>query len=384
MRPEMPADRCPGVLRPHQAVDGALLRLRTPGGQLTGESLARLAKLADEFSTGEVHLTSRANLQLRGVRVDTAGDVPSTLVEAVTAAGLLPSPSHERVRNIVASPLSGLVGGRGDVRPVVRELDGFLCADPLLARLPGRFLFVLDDGRGDVAGLRGDLTFRLTGPDHGRLVLGQRLATSAVPVAEAAKHLARLAVSFIRVRTSEWHVADLPMGGRELSLDGFIEVDAVAEQGNGHGEPMPLGLLPQDDGRCAISVAVPLGTLTQEQIGSLAAAAARGTGRLVVTPWRGVVVPDLDASHAAVVAGELTANGLVADPASPWTRITACAGAPGCGSAHGDTRYAAREIAHRSATREADPSTLPVHVVACERRCGAPSSPHLLVFARSS
>ena len=49
---------------------------------------------------------------------------------AVADTGLLPSPTHERVRNIVASPLSGRVGGLADVRGWVEALDRALQADP--------------------------------------------------------------------------------------------------------------------------------------------------------------------------------------------------------------------------------------------------------------
>ena len=52
-------------------------------------------------------------------------------------AGLLPSATHERVRNIVASPLSGRAGGNLDVRPWVGELDAAICAEPRLAELGG-------------------------------------------------------------------------------------------------------------------------------------------------------------------------------------------------------------------------------------------------------
>ena len=53
-----------------------------------------------------------------------------------------------------------------------RELDAALCADPALAELPGRFLFALDDGRGDVASLAFDLGYRAVDDDHGLLVVG--------------------------------------------------------------------------------------------------------------------------------------------------------------------------------------------------------------------
>ena len=144
-------DACPGALQVHQAADGALARLRLPGGMITPAQLEALAHMAGEFGNGTLELTVRGNLQLRGVR-DTAA-----VADAAAAAGLLPSPTHERVRNIVASPLSGRVGGLADVRPWVTELDVAIRADPDLARLPGRFLFGIDDGRGDISGLGADV-----------------------------------------------------------------------------------------------------------------------------------------------------------------------------------------------------------------------------------
>src|SRR6185369_7551289 len=83
--------------------------------------------------------------------------LPEEVVAAVEATGLLPSRRHELARNLMCSPLTGLSGGRADLRPVVRELDERLCAQPELGDLPGRFLFVLDDGRGDLVGRETDL-----------------------------------------------------------------------------------------------------------------------------------------------------------------------------------------------------------------------------------
>ncbi|HEX3196307.1 MAG TPA: hypothetical protein VHR39_02010, partial [Propionibacteriaceae bacterium] len=61
------ADRCPGVLRPHLAQDGAVIRVRIPGGQTSGTALGRLSRIAQEFGSGDLQLTSRASLQLRGL-----------------------------------------------------------------------------------------------------------------------------------------------------------------------------------------------------------------------------------------------------------------------------------------------------------------------------
>ena len=147
-------DACPSALQVHRAADGALVRVRLPGGALTAEQLQTLAELAERIGSGSLELTSRGSVQLRGLP-DAPAD-QALIAEAVAAAGLLPSATHERARNIVASPLSGRVGGLADVRPWVRELDAAILAAPALAGLPGRFWFALDDGRGDVSGLRAD------------------------------------------------------------------------------------------------------------------------------------------------------------------------------------------------------------------------------------
>lgn len=156
-------DACPGALRLHSADDGRLARLRLPAGRLTARQVEVLAVAAETLGDGRISITSRGNAELRGL----ADDCGARLAELLAGAGLLPSPTHERVRNIVASPAAGLDGlGAADVQLWARELDALLCATPWAAALSGRFLFVLDDGRGDVAGLGGDVTLVEIGRAH--------------------------------------------------------------------------------------------------------------------------------------------------------------------------------------------------------------------------
>ena len=143
-------DACPGALQTHRAADGELARIRLPGGMITAAQLEAVALAAIDFGSSVIELTSRGNLQIRGVR-DTV-----SVAGILAGAGLLPSLTHERVRNIVASPLSGRSGGVCDVRGLVAALDAAVQHDRRLAGLPGRFLFSLDDGRGDISGLGAD------------------------------------------------------------------------------------------------------------------------------------------------------------------------------------------------------------------------------------
>jgi precorrin-3B synthase len=121
----------------------------------------------------------------------------------------------------------------------------------------------------------------------------------------------------------------------------------------------------QVDGRVALVAVVPLGRLSADQADLL----ARIADEVQLTPWRSVVVPDIaeDAVDDAAVA--LHRTGMVFDAASPWTRVTACAGRPGCAKSLADVRAdAARAVA--TGTLPADGARQ--HWAGCERRCGRP------------
>ena len=342
------ADRCPGVLRPHLAEDGSVVRLRLPGGQTTADTLSALSQLAQTYGNPDLQLTSRAGLQLRGL----SDPLPDAVASTVSALGLLPSPRHERVRNIVASPLTGVSGGNADLRGLIHDLDRAILGEPLLAELPGRFLFVLDDGRGDVSDRRFDLGYRASDPRGGHLLVGGPHVGVPIAATAAVDTLVALARDFVTTAGSAraWHVGELPRWS--AAIDGLGPV------------PAPLDRPGPAVGRLAGSagVTVPLGLLTPEQVAALARVAA---GPVVVTPWRGLVIPG-----AAAGLPRLVAAGLVADPASPWSSITACVGSPGCGKAYGSTRAVALQLAAGGSVGHR------IHVAGCERRCGAPGGDH--------
>src|SRR6201985_3126487 len=82
------ADACPGALQVHQAADGALVRVRLPGGMISAAQLTALAHASTEFGSATLELTGRGNVQLRAVTDVTA------VAEAIANAGLLPSATH--------------------------------------------------------------------------------------------------------------------------------------------------------------------------------------------------------------------------------------------------------------------------------------------------
>ncbi|MFI1020970.1 cobalamin biosynthesis protein CobG [Streptomyces olivaceus] len=396
-------DACPGALRLHAADDGALARVRVPGGVLTVRQARVLADAALRLGDGELHLTSRGNVQLRGLRDACGGELAGLLEEA----GLLPSPEHERVRNVVASPLSGLDGrGAREVRPWLTALDAALCASTAARGLSGRFLFALDDGRGDVAPLGADVTVRATAGDGALISLGSareslRVAADDAPgaallaaevflefardagervwrVDELGPRSAELAVA-VRRRVAEAGIGCVGIPRDEASTDGVpkdgVPTDGDLTDGFPKDAAATAGGPPPGVHGSALCVHAPLGRLTAVQWRELTDAAPV---ELRLTPWRGIVVPapDTTASDRGAALSRLAAAGLVTDPSSPWLRVGACVGRPGCGKSRADVRAdAARTLAAAGA------SHLPLYWSGCERRCGHPGGGHVDVLA---
>lgn len=280
------ADLCPGVLRPWPADDGALVRLRVPGGRLSPASLTALHGVAARYGDDDnVYLTSRANLQLRALPMDNDGQLPDEVVAAIAASGLLPAPGHELVRNVLVSPLTGLAGGQADLRPVTEQLDAGLLADPALAGLPGRFLFVLDDGRGDLVDRTCDLGLVALDARNAQLRVGSDWGP-VVPLATAADRLVALARAFVRARgtgqEAPWHVRELvaPLPMR------LAEVTPADPRLPGPSPALPYG--PVLGAASSIEhVEAPGGILDRVLIDRLTGPDVR---ELIVTPWRGVLV----------------------------------------------------------------------------------------------
>ena len=334
------------MLRPHEAADGAMVRVRVPGGQTTGAALRDLSRLAQTYGSGLLQLTSRGSLQVRGL----PAAVPEPFEDAVARAGFLPSAAHERVRNIVASPLTGLAGGRADLRPLVARLDRALVAEPRLADLPGRFLFVLDDGRGDVDGLGGDLGYRALDAGRGELLVGDRRRVRPVRLVEVADAAGRPG-------------AALPRPAHR----GVARPPAPRPRWSTGTEPALAGR-PRARRRRAWSASTSSSTSrsgcsarSRSTPSTRPSAADRSWSR----PWRSLVLPD-----AAPARSALEAVGLVTEPDHAWSLVSACVGAPWCANGRADTQTLAAQLV------AAGGPGVRTHLSGCERRCGAPTDPH--------
>lgn len=365
-------DSCPGVLRTHGALDGELARIRLPGGRLRADQLAVAAQVADRFGDGHLEITSRGNLQLRGLTD------PGAAAQALLAVGLGSSGPGDTVRNIVASPLAGRIGGHGGVDATVAELDEQLRGGAAQG-LSGRFLFGVDDGRGDVLAHRPDAAVRWR-PDGAADVLVADRVLGAVPRAQASEALLTVATAFAAARASAWRIRELDEPERIALFAGIVErldltgPDGVPADGTEEAvDAAPLvGWLPQDDGAVMLGALTPAGRLPARTAEFLAAVNAP----ILITARREILLADMTAPVADTVLRVLAPMGLIFDASSPWALLSCCAGAPGCAKSHTDVRadVEAHLANHPVEQRE--------HWVGCARGCGSPATVHVRVEAQ--
>ncbi len=379
-------DRCPGILTLHDAEDGGLARIRLAGGRISPSQLEAVAVAAD-IGSGLVELTARANLQVRGLPAGAESELASLL----GAAGLLPSPAHDRSRNILASAVAGRhPRSLAATDEVVLELDRGLCGDPALTQLSGRFLFSVDDGSGLALGNNADLALRAM--PSGRqasatfaLSIAGTPTTARVAPGEAADLALRAARAFLDVRAEHsgdaWRVCEIADGAERVArrIGAQTQAGAVAPKAEGGDRDYALpGARMQSDGRVAVTALAPLGRLDRESVSALAALVGAYGEDVRLSPLRTLTVVDVAREQADGLTRALAALGLLVSAASGWTGISTCAGFGCCSKARLDVRAAAERRAE-----ERDEGAPTEHWSACERRCGETPGVEIAVSAES-
>jgi precorrin-3B synthase len=367
---------CPGILHAVPAKDGLLVRIRVPGGSIRATQFSAVAEVATAFADGEVEITSRANIQLRAIKIEDL----TRVVQALTSAGLVPSPQHDRVRNIVASPFAGLDHEELiDTRPFVRALDDHLIADPTLTSLSPKFTFAIDGGGRWFSRDTDDLALRavnVSNTNYFHLEIGGTSSGFCVGIDQAVDCMLEAARICLRV-SKEF---DIPARGRRIAsvaaarnslierLSHFL-VPCAHPGDRGHVVEIPVGVYPtKRDDFVNIIPSVPLGRLTALQTQRISEMTKAWDGDIKLAPWRGVVLGCIPKSAVSSVVEQLQAVGLSYDGKDGYRGISACAGSAGCQASladvRGDAAFLARRLfGHRAITGWT------VNFSGCDKRC---------------
>jgi len=132
-----------------------MLRVKIAAGVLKPAQLRVLADIADDYSTGRGHLTTRENVQFHFVKLENVGAAMRLLADA----GLTTREAcGNTVRNVTACPVAGICPGEAfDVTPYALGVSRYLLRHPDFHDLPRKFKIAFsgceDDGACAVAGI---------------------------------------------------------------------------------------------------------------------------------------------------------------------------------------------------------------------------------------
>ena len=368
---------CPGALRPMESGDGLIVRLKISGGIVGIDCAAEIARWSMLWGNGQIDLTSRANLQLRGLSARTFPHLQAALAErgllAETAAG-------DAVRNIISSPLAGLDPDAVlDARPVMKSLERRLIGDTVLHGLPGKFGFLIDDGgRLGLDGVAADIRFEAQPTAEGRAFeirldgAGEERFGPCPPdaVAEVAAALGSVFLGFRHTGIRRMRDLAARLGPEPIAQAAGLRYMHSARRGrpalpSAFMDAQPLGLT------AFFGAGLPFGRVAAKDFAEFTEAAARhGAKELRLTPWRAILVPLPSIRAAREMSAWSAKKSPILDPGDPRRRVAACTGAPSCMQATTDVRGNATVLA--ASIGGAPGSGIVLHVSGCAKGCAHP------------
>ena len=388
-----------GVFHRPQTPGEFMLRLRVTGGQLRSGQLRAIAAVARSHGPGSADITSRQNLQLRGLPLAVVPSVLETLHEAGVSTlqtGL------DNVRNYIGCPLAGIDGMElFDTTPLLKALGEAHLGKKDYSNLPRKFNVSLAGCREDCGHAQTqDLGFSpATRRINGRRVAGfnvlvggalggtsPRLATP-LDVFVRPHEVVDLFTALLRVyrdhgprekRTEarlKWLVA--AWGEERLRAAVEDEVGRPLEQA-GHDERLRvagdhLGIRAQRQvGLHYVGLHVPVGRISADQLDGVARLAdGYGAGEVRLTIGQNVIIPHVPEANLPGLLTEPLLQQLRPNPPGIWRNLVACTGKDYCHYSLIDTKARAVELAtklERSGVQVPDDTR--IHVSGCIHACG--------------
>ena len=402
-------------------------RIKIPMGRLTPDQMETLADLAEEYSDGVCHVTTRQDVQLHFVHLD---DTPD-LMRRLAAVGVTTREAcGNTVRNVTACPLAGVCRDETfDVTPHAEACMRFLLGHPDAQDFGRKFKVAFSGCRQHACGLvsmhdlgliaavraedgverRGFETW--VGGGLGAVPHQARLFDRFLPVEELLPTAQAIARVFARLGEKRNRArARIKFLVAHLGIDEFKRLvleeraalpadprwtahlaDAPAAAGRPPAPAAPAGggsngfagwartnvYRQRQSGYAAVTVALPLGDLTAHQMRRLAALARRyGGGAARATVEQNVVLRWVREADLPALHGELSAAGLGRAGAGTLADVTACPGTDTCKLGIASSRGLAAELSSRLSGRAAagafDPAVegLRVKTSGCFNSCG--------------
>jgi sulfite reductase beta subunit-like hemoprotein len=126
-----------GIYGQRQGGHNQMVRIKVPYGSIRPEQLDRLADIADRYSRGWGHLTTRQNVQFHFVQLE---QVPAMLRELAEVGLTTREACGDTVRNVMGCHLAGACPYEAlDISPWAEAVFQHFLHNPLAQRLPRKF-----------------------------------------------------------------------------------------------------------------------------------------------------------------------------------------------------------------------------------------------------
>ena len=372
--------------------DVQMIRVKIPFGRLFPVQLEALATVADRFSRGYGHVTTRQNVQFHFVKMSEA----EATLRVLDEAGLTTREAcGNSVRTVTACEVASVCEGAAfDVTPYAEAVTRMLLRHPLSSSLPRKFKIAFSGCARDCAmGAINDLGFiaQVQDGERGFKVLAAG-GLSTTPQAAIVLHdfvrageISRVAETVVRMfhalgNRENKHRARLKYVLRKLGEGGFrqeyarrraeVDAEALAEIVEApqpattpappvldESAPRAAGYLAwkasavftqKQAGYSAVYVRLPLGDVTSAQLRALGELATRfGDGSVLLSIDQNLVLPWVDTRSLPAIHRALVELGLAELDRGTARDVTSCPGAESCNLAVTGSRSLGRAITDR-------------------------------------
>lgn len=169
-----------------------MIRIKLPHGRITADQLIRIADLSDKYATGNLHATTRQDIQLHFVKL---ADSPQLWAELEDAGITLKEACGNTVRNVTGSARAGIDPDEPfDITPYAYAIFDYFLRNPICQDMGRKFKIALSSSEKDSAyGYMHDVGLipRIQDGQRGfKVMLGGGLGAQPFPAQTATEFLA--------------------------------------------------------------------------------------------------------------------------------------------------------------------------------------------------
>ena len=387
-----------------------MIRMRVPNGVVTSEQMRVLAAGIERYGEdGTADVTTRQNIQLRGVRLE---DVPE-LFDRFKEVGLTSVQSGmDNVRNLTGSPVAGIDPDElVDTRQMMQKTQDMITnsgeGNYSFSNLPRKFNIAIEGGRDNsIHAELNDLAFIPAYKDGvlgfnvlvGGYLSAQRCAESiplGVWIPANDEDVVELSRAVLTVYTENGGKEGLRSSRPKARMMWLIETwgmekfrqEIEKEFGKTLAEAAPedeitqdkkdhLGVHPQkQEGYSYVGLHVPMGRLSAEPMFELARLAeVYGNGEIRLTVEQNVIIPNIANENIETFLSEPLLEQFTIAPDTLTRSVISCTGARYCNFALIETKQRALKLAKELDAELNIPNRVRLHWTGCPNSCGQPQA----------